>query len=154
MVVVFQCCLQLYKRLVPVDMRVKEDLDDLLERLKQGEDVGTVLTEAPGLKDNKQKKGKNEDSERRKKKHKAELDDGAPKKKQKIAGRWVSLSRSVLTTSNVRSVSKLTFSHSASPVAGSPAEILSHTCLWFFSVIKTLCVCVPFVFVCVCVMKT
>lgn len=139
MVAVYQCCcLQLYKRLVPVDMRVKEDLDDLLERLKRGEDVGTVLTEAPGLKDNKQKKGKNEDSERRKKKHKAELDDGAPKKKRKVAGRWVP--RSVLTTSNVRSVSKLTFSHRASPVAGSPIEILSHTCLWFFSVIKTLCV--------------
>ena len=135
MVAVFQCCcLQLYKRLVPVDMRVKEDLDNILERLKQGEDVGMVLTEAPGLKDNKQKKGKNkgqknEDSERRKKKHKAELDDGAPKKKRKIAGRWVS--RSILSTSKVKSVPKPTFSHSDSPVAGSPLKILSDMCVFF-----------------------
>ena len=52
---------------------MKEDLDNLLERLKGGEDVGTVLTEVPRKEEAEQKKPKHEKLKNKEKEQRMKL---------------------------------------------------------------------------------
>ncbi|XP_070195441.1 something about silencing protein 10-like isoform X2 [Littorina saxatilis] len=63
----------LYKRLLPVDERVKGDMDKLLERVKNGEDVGIVTSEGGA------------DVTNKKRKLAKKMKEGAREKKRKVA---------------------------------------------------------------------
>ncbi|XP_076441586.1 something about silencing protein 10-like [Babylonia areolata] len=68
---------QFYNRLVPLDKRVKTDLDKVLDLVQKGKDVGKVLSRVPD-------EGEATQSTSKKKARKAKQEDGPAAKKRKV----------------------------------------------------------------------